>query len=131
MPAVDERRGAAAVEVDRLTRAEREKEACQLAEVEAGVDAGPAAVAADREELVVADAERAAGIAPDRDVGVELPRAAGEALAVVAVHDGPAVMDQQRPGLDEIAGRVGGERVARREDHLAVDVDARPSRVPR
>lgn len=39
MAAVDQGRGAAAVEVDRVRRAERDQESGELGEVEAGIDA--------------------------------------------------------------------------------------------
>ena len=66
VPAVDERRRPAAVEVDRLRRPERDQQPRQLGQLEAGVDARAAAVAADGEQLVVADAERAARVARRR-----------------------------------------------------------------
>ena len=58
-----ERRRPAPVEVDRVARAEGQHQPREFAEFEAGVDAGAAAVAADGQELPVADAERAARMA--------------------------------------------------------------------
>ena len=49
MLAVHEGGGAAAVEVDRVLGSERDQQASQLGQAESGVDARPAAVAADRQ----------------------------------------------------------------------------------
>ena len=102
------------------------------AEVQPGVDARAAAVAADRQQLVLADAQRAARVAADGDVGVELRRAGGEALAILAVDQRAPVADEQRAGLDEVAGRVGaGARPRGREPDVAVDVHAGARAAPR
>jgi hypothetical protein len=58
MPAVDERRRSAAVQVDRLARTEGDHQPRQLAELESRVDAGAAPVAAHRQQLAVADSPR-------------------------------------------------------------------------
>jgi hypothetical protein len=78
--AVHKRRRTAAVEVDGVRRAEREQQPGELGEVEAGVDAGAASIAADREQLVLVDPERAARVPLGRDVGVELRCSRREAL---------------------------------------------------
>src|SRR4051812_27225104 len=78
--AMHERRRPAAVEVDRLPRAERDHQPRQLPELEPGVHARPAAVAADSDQLVIADTECAPRVAPYGDVGVELPGSRREPL---------------------------------------------------
>ena len=77
--------------------------------------------------------ERGARVAGGGDVGVELGGAGGEALAVVAaVVDGDAVADEQRAGLEEVAVRLGRERVARGDaDVRALDVHAGAPAPPR
>ena len=101
-----ERGRAAAVEVDRALGAELDHHLGQLEHREPGVDAGAAPVAGDGDHVAGADPQRRARMAAVGDVGVELPRAAREALAVVAgVERDRAAGDQQRPGLHEVAAR--------------------------
>src|SRR5690349_24257821 len=108
MLAVNERGGAAAVQVDRLLRPERDHQARELRQVESAVDARAAPVAAHGEDLAIVDAERAARVATDRDVRVELRRARREALSVLAVDDRVSAGDEQPAGLEPIAlGGVG------------------------
>src|SRR4051794_8815428 len=99
VPSVHECRRAATIEVDRVPRAERQHQPCEFAEFEAGVDPGATAVTADGQELPVADAERAPRMASEGDVGVELPGARREALAVTVVDDDPAIAHKQWAGL--------------------------------
>ena len=82
MPAVDERRRAAAVEVDRALGAELDHHLGQLAHREPVVDARASPVARDRDSDAVRDPEGGARVAAVRDVRVELPRAGGEPLEV-------------------------------------------------
>src|SRR5690349_18969715 len=102
VPAVDERRGAATVEVDRVTSTEGHEQPGELVEEQAGVHARAPPVAADREQLAVAHAERAARVALGGDVGVELPGAGREALVVARLHGAP-VANEQRPGAHQVA----------------------------
>ena len=129
-PAADERGRAAAVEVQRLDGAERDERLGQLAQREAGLVVGPA-VAGDGEQPPVArEPERGARVAPGGDVGVELAGARREALRV-ARHDAAAV-DEQRPGLEQVAGGRGRQRVAPVDRHArARDVHAGPHGAPR
>jgi hypothetical protein len=62
-----------------------------------------------------------------RDVRVELRRSGGETLAVgVRIEHDPAVRDQQRAGLEQVALRVGGHVGAGCESHaVAVGDHAR------
>ena len=122
--AVHERRGPAAVEVDRVAGAERDQQPGELRHVQARVDARATAVAAHRQQLVLAHAQRGARVAADGDVGVELRGAGREALGVRAVDHRAPVADEQRTGLDEVADRVGRQRVPRGQVHVAVDVHA-------
>ncbi len=126
-----ERRGAAAIEVDRLLRAERDHQPRELAEIEPAVDAGTAPIAAHREQTGLADAKRAARIAPDRDVGIELRRAGGEALPILIVDQRAPTGHKQWPSLYKIAVRLLGELIPRRETHTTVDVQAATLRSPR
>jgi hypothetical protein len=82
-PAVaDERGRAAAVEVERLGRAEGDERLGELLQGEAGVVVA-AAVGGDGEQAAAArDRECRARVAAGGDVGVELPGAGGEALGV-------------------------------------------------
>ena len=89
-------------------------------------DARPAAVAADREQLAVTDAERAARVAPDGDVGVELRRPGGEPLLVGLVDHRASVPYEKRTRLDEIPRRIGAELAAPRKPDGPVNVDAGP-----
>jgi hypothetical protein len=59
---VDERRRAAAVQVDRIHRAEPEQDIGELRQAEPVVDARPAPVAGERDDVVVREAERRTGV---------------------------------------------------------------------
>jgi catechol 2,3-dioxygenase-like lactoylglutathione lyase family enzyme len=83
------------------------------------------------EQLALADAERAARVAPGGDVRVELRRARGEALRIGVVDRHAAVADEQRTGLDEVAAGIGAELPARGDAHRAADVHASAGEVPR
>ncbi len=124
VPAVHQRRRAAAVEVDRLVGAERDHQPGELGEREPSVHARAAPVAADREKLVLVHAERAARVPADRDVGVELLRVVGEALAVLAVDERAPAGHEQRAGLHEVAARLGREVLPRGDPDVAVEVHA-------
>jgi hypothetical protein len=84
---VNQGRRAAAVQVDPLTGAEGDQQLGELGELEAAVEAQAPTVAADGQQLAAADPEPAARVAPDGDVGVELSRGGGEALAVFTVDE--------------------------------------------
>ena len=119
VPAVNEGRGPSAVEVDGLRGAERDEQPRQLGQLQAGVHPRATAVAADREQLVLADPQSAPRVAADGDVGVELRCAAREPLVVLIVvttrpsrtRSGPACRSR-RAGLSEArrAGRPGPSR---------------------
>jgi hypothetical protein len=64
--AVHECGGAAAVEVDRPLGAETDDQLGEFGEGQAGVDAGAAAVADERGQLLVGDRERGARVAARR-----------------------------------------------------------------
>ena len=113
MSPVDDRGRSTAVQVDRLTRAEGDHQPRQLPELKSRVDAGAAPVAAHRQQLTVADAERAARVATDGDVRVELPGARREPLAIGAVNHRPAIVYEQRAGLQEVTGRRVGKLASR------------------
>ena len=121
---------AAAVEVDRALRAQRDHHLGELGQREAAVDARAAAVTGDGHDDVVRDPERRTGMPALRDVGVELPGAGREALAVVLPVEGDlAARDEQRPGLDEVSRRRRRRVLARDEvELLALDRHARPAR---
>lgn len=120
---VHQGRRATAVQVDRVRGAERDQQAGKLSEVEAGVDAGAAPVAADREQLIVVDTESAARMALGRDVGVELPSACREALAIVVVDDHAATGNQPRARLDQVPGRSHRDLPAGRKNQVAIRLD--------
>ena len=105
--AVDECGGAAAVEVDRLLGAEPDDEFGEFGDGEAGVDAGSAAVADERDQLFVGEGERGAWVAAGGDVGVELVGVGDEALRIVEVAEGCSVADEERAGLQQVAGGPG------------------------
>ena len=121
---------AAAVEVDRALRAQRDHHLGELGHREAAVDARAAAVTGDGHDEVVCDPERRTGMPALRDVGVELPGTGREALAVVLPVEGDlAARDEQRPGLDEVSRRRRRRVLARDEvELLALDRHARPAR---
>jgi hypothetical protein len=66
--------------------------------------AGAAAVADERGQVLVGDGERGAGVAAGGDVGVELVGAGAEPLRVVEVPQWRPVADEQRAGLQQMAG---------------------------
>lgn len=129
--AVHEGGRAATVEIDGFLGAERDHEPGQLAELEPAIDPRAAPVAAHREELGLADPERAARVAANRDVGIELRRARGKALPVFAIHQGAAPGHEQRPGLHQVAGGVAHEPLASRDADAAVNVHASALLTPR
>ena len=129
--AVHERGGSATIEVDRLLGPARDQQPRELRELEAAVDPGAASVAADRQELRLAETQRAARVATDRYVGVELGRTRGETLPILAVHQGAPAGHEQRPRLNQVAGGVVGHLLARRDADLTVDDDAPALRPPR
>ena len=116
---MDECGGAAAVEVDRLLGAETDDELGEFGEGQAGVDAGSAAVADERDQLLVGGGERGARVAAGGDVGVELVGAGDEALRIVEVGERRPVADEQRAGLEQVAGGPGRQVGARRDPDLA------------
>jgi hypothetical protein len=128
---MNERRRAAAVEVDRILATEGDHEPRELSEVEAGVHPGPAAVAGDRKELRAGQPEGTARMALGGDIRVELRRARREALAVLAINERTAARDQHRARCDEIAGRLIRELAAGGQTNIAIDVDRRATRAPR
>ena len=123
---MDQGRGPAAVEIERVGRAERDQQPGELGEIEAGVDAGAAPVTADGEQLVPVDAERAARMPLGRDVGVELTGPRREPLAILVADDDTIAGDEQRAGLDQVSGRGGRDLAPRRQRDSAagLDVDA-------
>src|SRR4051812_258469 len=131
MLAVDEGGRAAAVKVDRLASPEGHEQSRELAELKPCIDPRAPAVATDGEQLIVADAQRAARVATDGDIGVELRRAAGEALPVLAVDQRASLADQQRARLDEVSARGGVEFAPGREPNRPVDVETPPPCAPR
>jgi hypothetical protein len=96
---VDECGRAAAVEVDRVVGAETGDQVGELGEGQASVDAGAAAVADERGQLLVGDGERGTRVAAGGDVGVELVGAGDEPLRVVQMAERRPVADEQRAGL--------------------------------
>src|SRR5438477_9086712 len=104
---VDQCGRAAAVEVDRVAGAEAGGEFGELGEGEARVDAGAAAVADERDQLFVGGGEGGAWVAASGDVGVELVGAGDESLGIVEVAERCAVADEQRAGLQQVAGGPG------------------------
>jgi hypothetical protein len=97
--AVDECARAAAVEADRVMGAEAGDQVGELGEGEAGVDAGAAAVADERGQVLVGDGERGARVAAGGDVGVELVGASAEPPRGIEVAEWRPVADEQRAGL--------------------------------
>ena len=96
----------------------------ELDEGEPGVEAGPAAIADERDQLLVGDGERGARVAAGGDIGVELVGAGNEPLRVVRVVERCAVTDEQRAGLQQVAGRAWRQLGARGDaDLTVVDVD--------
>lgn len=86
---------AATVEVERARGAELDHHLRELEHREAPVNAGAAAVARNRDQPLLRDPERRARVAPFRDVGVELTRSRGKALAIDSgVEDDRAVGDK-------------------------------------
>ena len=118
---MDECGRAAAVEVDRVVGAESGDQVSEFGEGQAGVDAGAAAVADERGQLLVGEGERGAWVAAGGDVGVELVGAGDEALRVVEVAERGPVADEQRAGLQQVAGGLGpvARRGARSGSRLA------------
>ena len=118
-PAADERRRAAAVQIDRGVAAEAHEHARELLERQARL-ALRAAVARDRDQAAGREAQRRPRVAAVGDVGVELRLAGREALGIErAVEAGLAVAHQQRAGLQEVAARLGRQLVALGDPHLA------------
>ena len=107
--------------------AESDDQLGEFGEGQAGVDAGAAAVADERGQLLVGDRERGAWVAAGGDVGVELVGASDEALRVVEEAEWRPVADEQRAGLQQVAGGPGRQVRAGRDPDLAVlDVDRGP-----
>src|SRR5690242_2815258 len=133
MAAVDQGRGTTAVEIDGVRRTERHQQPGELGEVETGVDAGPAPIAADGDQLMLVETERTARMPFGRDVGVELPRPRREPLGVVVIHDDATIGDQPGGCLEQVSGRSGRELASRRNDHGAarLEVNAATSRAER
>jgi hypothetical protein len=104
MPAVDQRRGAAAVEVDRALGPELDHRLGELEHRQPSVDAGAPPVARDGGQEVVRDSERRARMAAVGDVRVELPRPGGESLAVLGwIEDDLPGSNEQRASVDQVA----------------------------
>jgi hypothetical protein len=82
--------------------------------------------------LLARHRERRPGVAPERDVRVELVRGGPEALPVLAGDHGAAPIEhEQRPRLEQVAFRVGDEHQARDDPHTAPgDLHARPDTIP-
>jgi hypothetical protein len=118
--------GAAAVEVERRVRAEGDEGLGQLRQREAGLVVGAPVARDGQQPPARREPDRGPRVAPGRDVGVELAVPRREALDV-AGHARHAVAHQQRAGLQEVSGRLGGQRVALGERHVAAhDVQAGP-----
>ena len=131
-PVADERRRAAAVEVQRAARAEPDaaRRASSPSVSPASSSWRPSQATASR--WVGGERERAARVAAVGDVGVELVRARGEALVVAAGQRARAVAHEQRAGLEQVAGRRGRQvGPAGDRDAVRAGVHARAQRVPR
>ncbi len=127
MAAVDERGGAATVEVDGLTGAEVGHQLGELGERESGVDAGPSAVTGECDQLVSGGTESGSWVAAEGDVRVELVGAGGESLWVVQVAEEGSLADEHWPGLQQVAGWAWRQLGTRADvDRPLVDVDRRP-----
>jgi len=131
-PAAHERGRPSAVEVDRGVGTEVDQEIGELGEGQAGVFVA-AAVDGDREHALTGKRQGGTGIAAGGDVGVELARAGREALGVLAVLYRPAaVADEERAGLEKVAGRMAGQLCAVRDPWASgYDVNASAKLAPR
>ena len=114
---MDECGGPATVQVDGLTGAEVGHELGELGERESDVDAGPAAVTDECDQLVIGGTECSSWVAAGGDVRVELVGAGDESLRIVQLAEGRSVPNEHWPGLEQVAGW------ARRELGTGADVD--------
>jgi hypothetical protein len=121
---MDEGCGAAPVEVDRLLGTEGDQQPGQLGQAQTAIDARPAPVAADREQLGVAQPQCATRVPAHGDVGVELAGRCGEPLPILPVHQGLSIRHEQGPGLHQVTRGVAAELLAPRDSDAAVDLHA-------
>ena len=127
-----QRRGAAAIKVQRVRRSKPNQRFCEFGERHPRV-ASRTPVAGDREQPLAGDRERCTRIAPIGDIGVKLTRAGREPLDVLALkgHATPP-SDEQRTSLQQVPRRLRRDLVASRDpQHPISNVHASANITPR
>jgi hypothetical protein len=131
-PAVHQRRRAATVEIQSVCSAERQQRIGELGKRHAGIVPGPT-IACHCEQPIAGDRQRSTGIAPTRNIGIELMGGRREPLPVLSINQRPpAISDQQRPGLQQIAAQITGQPITPGDPRNPInDMHACPNVTPR